>query len=104
MFLQPAYQNPATRRVTVKDVTLPRMYFEPIYRVLLYPTDLYEDPEVIRKVCTQVPPVSAIEAQRAVRNANTMGVGIVITCHLYDAKQYVSNLKQADLYANMEEA
>lgn len=104
MFAQPAPQKAPARRVAVKDITLPRMYFEPIYRVLLYPTERYEDTEVIRRVCSHVPPVSATEAARAVRNANTMGSGIVITCHLYDAQLYVSNLKSADLPAGIEEA
>ena len=94
----------ATRRVMVKEVELPTIHFEPIYRVLLLPTEQYRDYEVIRKICTHVPPVSISEATRAVNNANTIGVGIVITCHIDDATLYMSKLRHADLPVRMEEA
>ena len=102
--LQAQPTQKAVRPVIVKDVSIPKIYFEPIYRVLLYPTDMYQDFEVIRKICTYVPPVPESEAIRAVYNANALGVGIIITCHLNDAKFYLSKLIVADLPVNLEQA
>lgn len=96
----------ATRRVLVKEreVSMPNIRFEPIYRVLLHPTEHYNDRELINKICINVPPVSAIEAKRAVDHANSMGVGIIITCHINDAIMYLSRLHNTLIQARIEEA
>lgn len=96
----------ATRRVLVKerDVSMPNIKFEPIYRVLLHPTEHYNDRELINKICINVPPVSAIEAKRAVDHANSIGVGIIITCHINDAIMYLTRLQNMLIQARIEEA
>lgn len=96
----------ATRRVLVKEreISMPNIRFEPIYRVLLHPTTHYNDRELINKICINIPPVSAIEAKRAVDHANSTGVGIIITCHINDAIMYLARLHNMLIQARIEEA